>query len=64
MPPACSKVVDVALEHPQVNATVWGPGWAGYDANLSLKDNVRQRFGCGAFDITIAKLGAFTGGSR
>lgn len=58
-----AQVIDAAVEHPTVNATVWGPGWADYNANVSLTDNIRQRFGC-AFDVTFAKLGAFTGGLR
>ena len=32
-----------ALRHPHVQVDVWGPGWAGYNASLSLSANVRRR---------------------
>lgn len=49
------------MGHPQVQATTWGPGWQGYNSSLSLQANLRDKYGCGSFDVIFAKLGAFTG---
>jgi len=57
-------VYNAMLVHPRVaEAVLWGPGFAGYDARRSLRENVVGRFGSvGHFDMVLV-YGAFDGGA-
>ncbi|KAL1413682.1 hypothetical protein Q8F55_001461 [Vanrija albida] len=37
------EIVDAAIRHPNVIVDVWGPGWSGYDWNVTLSVNVKRR---------------------
>jgi len=41
------------LAHPEVNVTIIGPGWRGWEGDhaASAEGNYRNLFGCDAFDI-------------
>jgi hypothetical protein len=43
------------LAHPDVNVTMMGPGWHGWegDHNARAEDNYRRVYGCDAFDIIL-----------
>lgn len=45
-------LVDAALRDPTIDARVWGPGFPGFNGNLSLAENI----GCGKFDIVVTQI--------
>ena len=46
------------MDHPQATTIVWGPGFEGYLHNLSMSENLRQRFPCGQVHLVFNWLGA------
>lgn len=38
-----TETVTAALRHPYIITDVWGPGWKGYDPDLTLSVNVQRR---------------------
>jgi len=47
--------VEGIMAHPQINVTMWGPGWAGWEGGLKAngEENVMRKFGCEYFDIIL-----------
>lgn len=39
----CISDAAAAIRHPNVIVDVWGPGWSGYDWNVTLSTNVKRR---------------------
>ncbi|KAL7005668.1 hypothetical protein EMMF5_004750 [Cystobasidiomycetes sp. EMM_F5] len=55
-----SFVLDVykaSLEHPYVEAHLWGPHFEGYDLKQHFVKNVERQYGCGYFDIVYTFYG-------
>ena len=45
------------MKHPQASSFVWGPGFEGYLHNLTMSENLRQRFPCHSIDIIFVFTG-------
>eukprot|EP00276_Gloeochaete_wittrockiana_P002406 CAMPEP_0184671896 /NCGR_PEP_ID=MMETSP0308-20130426/85777_1 /TAXON_ID=38269 /ORGANISM="Gloeochaete witrockiana, Strain SAG 46.84" /LENGTH=522 /DNA_ID=CAMNT_0027119117 /DNA_START=107 /DNA_END=1675 /DNA_ORIENTATION=+ len=53
------ETIEAALEHPQLNVYLWGPGYPGYDGSKSATENLSETFGCSFFDIVYVRVRHF-----
>lgn len=55
-------IVEVAMQNPYLNVTMFGPGWRGWDPeskNSDFEHNVKRKFDCDAFDIILYHEASF-----
>jgi hypothetical protein len=45
--------IEGAQNHPDIEVTWWGIGFNSWDPKLSATDNVKNKFGCGYFDLVV-----------
>ena len=46
--------IEAAQVHPDIEVTLWGPGFEGWNYTLSSLENLRKSYGCDHFDWIIA----------